>query len=140
MNAFGTFFSGGHPGTQKISLYTWDNIYARLLSGKDGQSMNCRGSIFTIKPHFPFSYFLPFCLGRRLCHCTGASISNVHTIFLPFEPSAKFPCLHLRAPSPAPLYGLAKRWVPGLVNFVPAVAYHFCLNLPAAFSQPENGN
>ena len=28
---------------------------------------------------------------------------------------------------------------PGLVNFVPAVAYHFCLNLPAAFSQPGNG-
>ena len=24
----------------------------------------------------------------------------------------------------------------GLVNFVPAVAYLFCLNLPAAFSQP----
>ena len=23
-----------------------------------------------------------------------------------------------------------------MVNFVPAVAYHFCLNLPAAFSQP----
>ena len=29
----------------------------------------------------------------------------------------------------------AKRWVPGLVNFVPAVAYHFGLNLPAAFTQ-----
>ena len=27
---------------------------------------------------------------------------------------------------------------PGLVNFVPAVAYHFCLNLQAAFSQPGN--
>ena len=25
------------------------------------------------------------------------------------------------------------------MNFVPAVAYHFCLNLPAAFSQPRNG-
>ena len=25
------------------------------------------------------------------------------------------------------------------MNFVPAVAYHFCLNLPAAFSQPKNG-
>ena len=24
----------------------------------------------------------------------------------------------------------------GLVNFVPALAYHFCLNLPAAFTQP----
>ena len=28
------------------------------------------------------------------------------------------------------------RWAPGLVKFVPAVAYLFCLNLPAAFSQP----
>ena len=26
----------------------------------------------------------------------------------------------------------------GLVNFVPAVAYHFCLNFLAAFSQTEN--
>ena len=25
---------------------------------------------------------------------------------------------------------------PGLVNFVPAAAYHFCFNLPRAFSQP----
>ena len=32
--------------------------------------------------------------------------------------------------------GLAKRWSPGLVNFVPALAYHFCLVLPAAFTQP----
>ena len=24
----------------------------------------------------------------------------------------------------------------GLVNFIPAVAYHFCLNLPAAFTKP----
>ena len=30
----------------------------------------------------------------------------------------------------------AKRRAPGLVNFVPAVAYHFCLALPAAFMQP----
>ena len=27
---------------------------------------------------------------------------------------------------------LAKVDAPGLVNFIPAVAYHFCLNLPAA--------
>ena len=41
--------------------------------------------------------------------------------------------------------GSAKRRAPGLVNFgelfvlvnfVPAVAYHFCLALPAAFTQP----
>ena len=35
--------------------------------------------------------------------------------------------------------GLTIRPFPGLENFVPAVAYHFCLNLPAAFSQPGNG-
>ena len=34
--------------------------------------------------------------------------------------------------------GWTLRPFPGLVNFAPAVAYHFCLNLPAAFSQPGN--
>ena len=29
-----------------------------------------------------------------------------------------------------------KRQAPGLVNFVPTVAYHSCLSLPAAFTQP----
>ena len=37
---------------------------------------------------------------------------------------------------PPYLQGSAKRLLPGLVNFVPAVAYHFCLSLPAAFTQP----
>ena len=32
--------------------------------------------------------------------------------------------------------GSTIRQAPGLLNFVPAVAYHFCLNMPAAFSQP----
>ena len=32
-----------------------------------------------------------------------------------------------------------RRLRPGLVNFVPAVAYHFCLNLPEKLSQPGNG-
>ena len=32
--------------------------------------------------------------------------------------------------------GLANEWPPGLVNFVPAVAYHICLNLPQIVSQP----
>ena len=35
--------------------------------------------------------------------------------------------------------GISIKPFPNLVNFVPAVAYHFCLNLPAAFSQPGNG-
>ena len=34
------------------------------------------------------------------------------------------------------IQGWTIRPSPGLVNFVPAVAYHFCLNLPAAFLQP----
>ena len=34
------------------------------------------------------------------------------------------------------LQGSAKRLRPGLINFAPAVAYHCCLSLPAAFTQP----
>ena len=34
------------------------------------------------------------------------------------------------------LQGSAKKRFPGLVNFIPAVAYPFCLNLPAGFTQP----
>ena len=34
------------------------------------------------------------------------------------------------------LQGSALRLRPGLVNFVPALASHFCLNLPAEFTQP----
>ena len=34
------------------------------------------------------------------------------------------------------LQGSTNRRAPGLVNFVPALAYHFCFNLPAAFTQP----
>ena len=35
-----------------------------------------------------------------------------------------------------PVQSSAYRWAPGLVNFVHAVAYHFCLALPVAFTQP----
>ena len=34
------------------------------------------------------------------------------------------------------IQGSTNRRALGLVNFVPALAYHFCLNLPAAFTQP----
>ena len=34
------------------------------------------------------------------------------------------------------LQGWAKRQATGLGKFVPVVAYHFCLALPAAFTQP----
>ena len=36
------------------------------------------------------------------------------------------------------IQGISMRPSPGLVNFAPAVAYLFCLNLPAEFSQPGN--
>ena len=35
--------------------------------------------------------------------------------------------------------GISKKPFPGWVNFVPALAHLFCLNLPAAFSQPGIG-
>ena len=35
------------------------------------------------------------------------------------------------------LQGSAKRLLPGLVYCVPVVAYHFCLSLPTAFTQPR---
>ena len=40
---------------------------------------------------------------------------------------------------PGEIQGTSRWPFPGLVNFVPAVAYHFCLNMPEAFSQPGNG-
>ena len=33
------------------------------------------------------------------------------------------------------IQGRAKKWSPDLVSFVAAVAYHLCLDLPAAFTQ-----
>ena len=38
------------------------------------------------------------------------------------------------------LQGSAKLSFPRLVNFVPAVAYRFCLNMSSIFSQPGNSN
>ena len=34
------------------------------------------------------------------------------------------------------LQGSAKRRYPDLANFITALAYHFCLDFPAAFTQP----
>ena len=39
----------------------------------------------------------------------------------------------------SPVQGSTMRPFLGLVNFVPAVAYHLCLNMSASFSQPGNG-
>ena len=38
------------------------------------------------------------------------------------------------------LQGWAKKWSPGLVTFVPAVAYHFCLNLPENLNLKNSRN
>ena len=43
---------------------------------------------------------------------------------------------NLRSRTAASVQGSAKRRAPDLVNFVPVVAHHFCLALPAAFTQP----
>ena len=73
----------------------------------------------------------------------------------PFEPSwqkesTRSSALHFRPPlkvlvtialdvqcfKSSPRQRLAKGGAPGWVNFITAVAYYFCLNLPAAFTQP----
>ena len=38
------------------------------------------------------------------------------------------------------LQGWAKDWAPGLVSFVPTVAYRFSLSLPEKFLQPLGTN
>ena len=43
--------------------------------------------------------------------------------------------LDTQQPCGVVVQGSPKECYPGLVNFVIAVAYHFCLNLPGAFSQ-----
>ena len=45
-------------------------------------------------------------------------------------------CLRAYKGVPVVVQGSANPQTPGLVNFVTAVAYHLCLNLPRAFSQP----
>ena len=50
-----------------------------------------------------------------------------------------FPLIYTTEFTQSPiLQGSAKSWSPGLTNFVTADAYHFCLALPAAFTQPED--
>ena len=39
-----------------------------------------------------------------------------------------------RKEGPSCMYRARLKWAPGLVNYVPAVAYHFCLALPAVFT------
>ena len=66
--------------------------------------------------------------GRR-CSCSSCGFASAESGFA------------LRSISlPLFLQRWAKVDAPVLVNFVPAVAHHFCLNLPAAFSQPGASN
>ena len=76
------------------------------------------------------SDFLP----RYLSSCHSGHIS-CHLAFL----QAK--TLNLRTPHflVKHVQPISIRPFPGLVNSVPAVAYHFWLNLPATFSVPGNG-
>ena len=45
-------------------------------------------------------------------------------------------CMKKADAVPSGIQGWAEKWTPGLVNFVPSVACHLCLNLPGIFSQP----
>ena len=63
-------------------------------------------------------------------------------VLLLMLPTSACPCLqHSRnlgtTFQPSPLQSWEKVFVRGLVKFVTAVAYHFCLNLPETFSQPR---
>ena len=60
------------------------------------------------------------------CGAGGNENSGLHTMQWP-------------SPFFLDIQGISIRPFPGLVNFVLAVAYLFCLNMPAAFSQPGNG-
>ena len=72
----------------------------------------------------------------------GAAASSVRQCqgpFHTFPPSFPPSSASVRPPLGACVAYLqrsAKVDAPGSVNFVPAVAYHFCLNLHAAFTQP----
>ena len=59
----------------------------------------------------------------------GSSIMGPKVIFVPL-------CIEVLVKFVSAVQGSAKRQSPGLVNFVTALAYHFCLALPAAFTQP----
>ena len=56
------------------------------------------------------------------------------------EEGAKYACASLNCLNSGLIFPLLLNTGPGksgFVKFVPAVAYHFCLNLPATFSQPR---
>ena len=59
----------------------------------------------------------------------GSSIMGPKVIFVPL-------CIEVLVKFVSAVQGSAKRQSPGLVTFVTALAYYFCLALPAAFAQP----
>ena len=69
------------------------------------------------------------CISHR--HCCHSSTVQCHFHYVAYQLSPPRTIINS-------IMGLAKRLWTGLVNFVPAVAYHFCLNFCGQFSQPEN--
>ena len=66
----------------------------------------------------------------------GSSVTRKPSMFdKRVNPEVAHQLLKLSVSQVFKLQGSAKRRSPGLVNFVAAVAYHFCLALPAAFTQ-----
>ena len=69
------------------------------------------------------------CYSGKIPSCASFHRANVAECFDSVAMERVHCCLHT-------VQGCAKKWAPGVANFVPAVAYHFCLTLPAAFTQP----
>ena len=84
----------------------------------------------------PRSSWLPCHIYHSGCPCCLLQGMHGHIKF--YEPHRFFTSFLFLELNSTRLQGSTKRPFPGVVNFVPAVAYHFCLNLPAAFSQPGN--
>ena len=71
-----------------------------------------------------------------ICHACGATSAKS---ILESVTRVPFQYLGIYIVSLCDIQGRTIKPLQGLVNFVPDVAYHFCLNVPAAFSQPGNG-
>ena len=65
---------------------------------------------------------------RRLCSLAGNSNISIYMAMRSICECSSVHHLQYRAQ--------LKKWSPGLVNFVTVLAYHFCLALPEAFTQP----
>ena len=77
---------------------------------------------------------------RKFHHVAGkvlkVAIPSSHPAIYAHFGRPRLSCPPLSCVTGQLLQGSTKRLWPSLVNFVAAVAYHFCLSLPAAFTQP----